>query len=218
MVRGFFYALNVMAAELNEKAQILDQAGIQRAVTRIAHEIVERNKGTNDLVLIGLRSRGVDLARRIAQELKIIDGADIPVGTLDVTLYRDDLGRVGLQPVVRKTEISFAINEKRVVLVDDVLYTGRTIRAALDSLIDLGRPRAIQLAVLVDRGHRELPVRADYVGKNVPTSKGEQVRVELVEVDGVDRVIIRNGAGQPAAKTARATRAGSGPAGGVATT
>lgn len=193
MVRGFFYALNLMAAELNEKAQILDQAGIQRAVTRIAHEIVERNKGTNDLVLIGLRSRGVDLARRIAQELKIINGADIPVGTLDVTLYRDDLGRVGLQPVVRKTEISFSINEKRVVLVDDVLYTGRTIRAALDSLIDLGRPRLIQLAVLVDRGHRELPIRADYVGKNVPTSRQEQVQVLLTEEDGVDGVLMVKG-------------------------
>jgi len=193
MVRGFFYALNLMAAELNEKAQILDQAGIQRAVTRIAHEIVERNKGTNDLVLIGLRSRGVDLARRIAKELKIIDGADIPVGTLDVTLYRDDLGRVGVQPVVRKTEISFSINEKRVVLVDDVLYTGRTIRAALDSLIDLGRPRLIQLAVLVDRGHRELPIRADYVGKNVPTSRQEQVQVLLTEEDGVDGVLMVKG-------------------------
>jgi pyrimidine operon attenuation protein/uracil phosphoribosyltransferase len=193
MVRGFFYALNLMAAEPNEKAQILDQAGIQRAVTRIAHEIVERNKGTSDLVLIGLRSRGVDLARRIAQELKIIDGVDIPVGTLDVTLYRDDLGRVGVQPVVRKTEISFSINEKRVVLVDDVLYTGRTIRAALDSLIDLGRPRLIQLAVLVDRGHRELPIRADYVGKNVPTSRQEQVQVLLTEEDGVDGVLIVKG-------------------------
>jgi len=193
MVRGFFCALNIMAAELNEKAQILDQAGIQRAVTRIAHEIVERNKGTHDLVLIGLRSRGVDLARRLAQELKIIDGADVPVGTLDVTLYRDDLGRVGLQPVVRKTEISFSINERRVVLVDDVLYTGRTIRAALDSLIDLGRPRLIQLAVLVDRGHRELPIRADYVGKNVPTSRQEQVQVLLTEEDGVDGVLIVKG-------------------------
>ena len=190
MVRGFFYALSLMAADLNEKAQVLDQAGIQRAVTRITHEIVERNKGTDDLVLIGLRSRGVDLARRIARELKIIEGADIPVGTLDVTLYRDDLDKVGPQPVVRKTEISFSINERRVVLVDDVLYTGRTIRAALDSLIDLGRPRLIQLAVLVDRGHRELPIRADYVGKNVPTSRQEQVQVLLIEEDGVDKVVI----------------------------
>ena len=179
-----------MPAELNEKAQILDQVGIQRAVTRITHEIVERNKGTEDLVLIGLRSRGVDLARRIARELKIVNGADIPVGALDVTLYRDDLDKVGPQPVVRKTEIAFSINEKRVVLVDDVLYTGRTIRAALDSLIDLGRPRLIQLAVLVDRGHRELPIRADYVGKNVPTSHQEQVQVLLTEEDGVDKVLI----------------------------
>ena len=190
MVRGFFYAQSPMAAELNEKALILDPAGIQRAVTRIAHEIVERNNGTDGLVLIGLRSRWVDLARRIGQELKVIDGADIPVGALDVTLYRDDLGKVGPQPVVRKTEISFPINEKRVVLVDDVLYTGRTVRAALDSLIDLGRPRLIQLAVLVDRGHRELPIRADYVGKNVPTSRQERVQVLLTEEDGVDKVLI----------------------------
>ena len=130
------------------------------------------------------------LFRSIAQELKVISGTDIPVGALDVTLYRDDLGKVGPQPVVRKTEISFSINEKRVVLVDDVLYTGRTIRAALDSLIDLGRPRLIQLAVLVDRGHRELPIRPDYVGKNVPTSRQEQVQVLLTEEDGVDTVVI----------------------------
>jgi pyrimidine operon attenuation protein/uracil phosphoribosyltransferase len=193
MVRGFFYVRNLMATELNERAQILDPAGIQRAVTRIAHEIVERNNGTDGLVLIGLRSRGVDLARRIAKELKVIDGADVPVGALDVTLYRDDLDRVGPQPVVRKTEIPFSVNEKRVVLVDDVLYTGRTVRAALDSLIDLGRPRLIQLAVLVDRGHRELPIRADYVGKNVPTSRQEQVQVLLTEEDGVDKVLIVKG-------------------------
>ena len=182
-----------MATELNERAQILDPAGIQRAVTRIAHEIVERNNGTDGLVLVGLRSRGVDLARRIAKELKVINGADVPVGALDVTLYRDDLDRVGSQPVVRKTEIPFSVNEKRVVLVDDVLYTGRTVRAALDSLIDLGRPRLIQLAVLVDRGHRELPIRADYVGKNVPTSRQEQIQVLLTEEDGVDKVLIVKG-------------------------
>jgi pyrimidine operon attenuation protein/uracil phosphoribosyltransferase len=182
-----------MATELNESAQILDPAGIQRAVTRIAHEIVERNNGTDGLVLVGLRSRGVDLARRIAKELKVINGADVPVGALDVTLYRDDLDRVGPQPVVRKTEIPFSVNEKRVVLVDDVLYTGRTVRAALDSLIDLGRPRLIQLAVLVDRGHRELPIRADYVGKNVPTSRQEQIQVLLTEEDGVDKVQIVKG-------------------------
>lgn len=190
MVRGFFCLLHSMATELNEKAQILDPPAIQRAVTRIAHEIVERNSGTEHLVLIGLRSRGVDLARRIARELMLITGVETPVGALDVTLYRDDLGKVGPQPVVRKTDISFSINEKRVVLVDDVLYTGRTIRAALDGLIDLGRPRLIQLAVLVDRGHRELPIRADYVGKNVPTSREEQIQVLLTEEDGEDRVVI----------------------------
>ena len=189
-VRGFFYALNFVATELNEKAQILDPPAIQRAVTRIAHEIVEQNNGTDNLVLIGLRSRGVDLARRIAKELLLIAGAETPVGALDVTLYRDDLDKVGPQPIVRTTEIPFSINEKRVVLIDDVLYTGRTIRAALDGLIDLGRPRLIQLAVLVDRGHRELPIRADYVGKNVPTSRQEQIQVLLTEEDGEDRVVI----------------------------
>lgn len=191
-VRRFFFELGVMGTDLNEKAQILDQVGIQRAVTRIAHEIVERNKGIDGLVLIGLRSRGVDLARRIARDLNIIGGVEVPVGALDATLYRDDLGKVGPQPVVRKTEIPFSINEKRVILVDDVLYTGRTIRAALDSLIDLGRPRLIQLAVLVDRGHREVPIRADYVGKNVPTSRQEQVQVLLAEEDGVDKVVVVN--------------------------
>lgn len=175
---------------VREKAKILDEMGISRALTRIAHEILEKNKGTEDLVLVGLRSRGVDLARRISQKLKEIEGNEVPVGVLDVTLYRDDLGSAGPRPVVRKTEIPFPINGKKVVLVDDVLYTGRTIRAALDGLIDLGRPRLIQLAVLVDRGHRELPIRADYVGKNVPTSKGEQVQVSLKEEDGVDRVVI----------------------------
>lgn len=173
-----------------EKAQIMDGPAMARAITRIAHEISEKNKGTEDLVLVGLRSRGVDLARRIAQKLKEIDGVDVPVGVLDATLYRDDLGKVGPQPVLRKTEIPFSINEKKVVLVDDVLYTGRTIRAALDGLMDLGRPRLIQLAVLVDRGHRELPMRADYVGKNVPTSRHEMVQVMLTEEDGVDRVVI----------------------------
>lgn len=179
-----------MLKDSREKAQILDAAGIQRAITRIAHEIVEKNKGTKDLVLVGLRSRGVDLAKRLAQKLKEIEGVEVPVGALDVTLYRDDLGRSGIQPVVRKTEIPFSINEKKVVLVDDVLYTGRTIRSAMDGLMDFGRPCLIQLAVLVDRGHRELPIRADYVGKNVPTARAEQVQVMLKEEDGVDRVVI----------------------------
>jgi pyrimidine operon attenuation protein/uracil phosphoribosyltransferase len=168
----------------------MDATAIQRVLTRVAHEIAEKNKGTADLVLIGLRSRGVDLARRLSQRLKEIDGADVPVGALDITLYRDDLGKGGPQPAVRRTEIPFSIENKKVVLVDDVLYTGRTIRAAMDGLMDLGRPRTIQLAVLVDRGHRELPIRADYVGKNVPTAKTEQVQVMLQEEDGVDRVVI----------------------------
>ncbi|MGH7382167.1 MAG: bifunctional pyr operon transcriptional regulator/uracil phosphoribosyltransferase PyrR [Candidatus Methylomirabilales bacterium] len=173
-----------------EKAQLMDATAIQRVLTRVAHEIVEKNKGAADLVLIGLRSRGVDLARRLSQRLKEIDGVDVPVGALDITLYRDDLGKGGPQPAVRRTEIPFSIENKKVVLVDDVLYTGRTIRAAMDGLMDLGRPRTIQLAVLVDRGHRELPIRADYVGKNVPTAKTEQVQVMLQEEDGVDRVVI----------------------------
>ena len=178
------------AMQVREKAQIMDGAAIQRVLTRVAHEIVEKNKGTGDLVLIGLRSRGVDLARRLSQRLKEIDGVDVPVGALDITLYRDDLGKGGPQPAVRRTEIPFSIENKKVILVDDVLYTGRTIRAAMDGLMDLGRPRTIQLAVLVDRGHRELPIRADYVGKNVPTAKTEQVQVMLQEEDGVDRVVI----------------------------
>jgi pyrimidine operon attenuation protein/uracil phosphoribosyltransferase len=176
--------------KVSEKSQIMDATAIQRALTRVAHEIIEKNKGTADLVLIGLRSRGVDLARRLSQRLKEIDGAHVLVGALDITLYRDDLGRAGRHPTVRKTEITFSIENKKVILVDDVLYTGRTTRAAMDGLMDLGRPRAIQLAVLVDRGHRELPIRADYVGKNVPTARTEQVQVMLQEEDGVDRVVI----------------------------
>lgn len=175
---------------MREKAQILDGPGISRALTRIAHEILERNKGTGGVVLVGLRSRGIELARRLSRKIKEIEGIEIPVGALDATLYRDDLGKVGVQPVVRKTEIPFSVDGKSVVLVDDVLYTGRTIRAAMDSLMDLGRPRLIQLAVLVDRGHRELPIRADFVGKNVPTARQEQVQVLLEEEDGVDRVVI----------------------------
>jgi pyrimidine operon attenuation protein/uracil phosphoribosyltransferase len=175
---------------VREKAQILDGPGIGRALTRIAHEILERNKGTGGVVLVGLRSRGIELARRLSRKIKEIEGVEVPVGALDATLYRDDLGKVGVQPVVRKTEIPFSVDGRSVVLVDDVLYTGRTIRAAMDSLMDLGRPRLIQLAVLVDRGHRELPIRADFVGKNVPTARQEQVQVLLEEEDGVDRVVI----------------------------
>ena len=175
---------------MKEKAKILDKDAIARALTRIAHEIVEKNKGVKDLCLVGIRNRGVYLAGRLANCIKNIEGQDVPTGTLDITLYRDDLALASGQPVVRKTEIDFDINDKKLVLVDDVLYTGRTIRAALDALIDFGRPKSIQLAVLVDRGHRELPIRADFVGKNIPTSKQEVVEVRLEESDGNDEVLI----------------------------
>jgi len=175
---------------IKEKARILDEDGIRRSLTRIAHEIIERNKGIDDLVLIGIRRRGVPLAERLSERIKTIEGCDAPVGILDITLYRDDLTTLDHQPLVRSTEIPFPVSDKKVVLVDDVIYTGRTIRAALDAIIDLGRPKVIQLAVLVDRGHRELPIRADYVGKNVPTSGKESVLVRLTEVDGVDSVLI----------------------------
>ena len=171
---------------------VMDADRIGRTLTRIAHEIVERNKGVEDLALVGVRTRGVPIARRIARALREITGDDIPTGALDITLYRDDLMRnaVGPQPLVRRTEIPFSIDDRKILLVDDVLYTGRTIRAALDALIDFGRPRAIQLVVLVDRGHRELPIKADYVGKNVPTSLTEIVTVRLTETDGADEVSV----------------------------
>jgi pyrimidine operon attenuation protein / uracil phosphoribosyltransferase len=174
---------------LREKAQVLDDTALDRALTRIAHEILERNGGAKDLAFVGLRTRGVTLAHRLAAKLAAIDGATVPVGTLDITLYRDDLDMRGA-PVVRGTDIPFSIKNKTVVLVDDVLYTGRTIRAALDALIDLGRPNMIQLAILIDRGHRELPIRPDFIGKNLPTSKRESVAVRMREHDGEDRVVI----------------------------
>ncbi len=163
---------------------------VGHALRRIAHEIVERNRGVDDLVLIGIRRRGVHIADRLAQLLRDIAGQDIRTGSLDITLYRDDLMRqvIGSQPVLHRTDIPFSIDDRRVVLVDDVLFTGRTIRAALDAIIDFGRPRAIQLVVLVDRGHRELPIKADYVGKNVPTARRESVEVHLREEDGFDEV------------------------------
>lgn len=170
--------------------QIMDNKDIERAVTRIAHEIIERNKGAQDLVIVGIRARGDYLAARIAQVIEGIEEVTIPVGVIDITLYRDDLQVVLEQPVVHKTEIPFDIAGRVVILVDDVLNTGRTIRAALDQLVDFGRPRSVQLAVLVDRGHRELPIRADYVGKNVPTSRGQQVTVKVQEVDGSDEVTV----------------------------
>lgn len=175
---------------MKEKVKILDQEGINRAIMRISHEIIEKNKGTVGLCVIGIRNRGVYIAQRIAECIRKIEGKDVETGALDITLYRDDLALASGQPLVRKTEIDFDINDKNLVLVDDVLYTGRTIRAALDALIDFGRPKSIQLAVLVDRGHRELPIRADFVGKNIPTSNKESVEVRLQEADGIDEVII----------------------------
>ena len=175
----------------NGTRQVMDALAIQRALTRIAHEILERNKGTDELALVGIRSRGVYLAERIRKKIQEIEGqAAPPFGVVDITLYRDDLDR-GLQnPVVQGTDIPFPVGGKRILLVDDVLFTGRTVRAAMDALVDFGRPQSIQLAVLVDRGHRELPIRADYVGKNLPTSRREQVDVRLAEADGVDEVVI----------------------------
>ncbi len=179
-----------MRGPVKQKALILDQEGIRRSLTRIAHEIIEYNKGVNNLVLIGIRNRGVPLAKELAQRIMQIEGKEVPVGILDITLYRDDLSTLSPHPLVRKTEVHFSIEGKAIILVDDVMYTGRTIRAALDALMDLGRPKSIQLAVLVDRGHRELPIRADYVGKNVPTSKKEGVAVLLQEIDGEEKVVI----------------------------
>ena len=175
---------------MKEKANVLDAQAISRSLTRIAHEILERNRSTDNLAIVGIRSRGAYLAQRLAECVKKIDGEEVPVGALDITLYRDDLSLLGAQPVVRKTEIGFDVTDKNIILVDDVLYTGRTIRAALSELIDFGRPKTIQLAVLVDRGHRELPIRADYVGKNIPTAQDETIEVRLDEVDGKDEVVI----------------------------
>ena len=175
---------------MKEKAKLLDKDAVARAIMRIAHEILEKNKGTRELCLIGIRNRGAYLAKRLAYCIEKIDQEEIPVGILDITLYRDDLTLIAAQPVVHKTEIDFDISDKNVFLVDDVLYTGRTVRAALDALIDFGRPKSIQLAVLIDRGHRELPIRADYAGKNIPTAQNETVEVRLEEVDGKDEVAI----------------------------
>jgi pyrimidine operon attenuation protein/uracil phosphoribosyltransferase len=172
---------------------VMDADRMGRTLTRIAHEILERNRGIEELAFVGIRRRGVPIARRLAQTIREINGHQIPTGALDITLYRDDLMRhaVGPQPVVRRTEIPFSIDDRRILLVDDVLYTGRTIRAALDALIDFGRPKSIQLVVLVDRGHRELPIKADYVGKNLPTSLSQSVHVHITEIDGSDEVEIQ---------------------------
>ncbi|GHH96490.1 bifunctional pyr operon transcriptional regulator/uracil phosphoribosyltransferase PyrR [Neobacillus kokaensis] len=175
---------------MSQKAIVLDEQAIGRAMTRIAHQIIEKNKGISDCVLVGIRTRGIYLAKRLAAKIEQIEGNQIRVGELDITLYRDDLTKKTEtnEPLVKGSDIPFEIDNKKVILVDDVLYTGRTVRAGLDALMDIGRPSAIQLAVLVDRGHRELPIRADYVGKNIPTSSSEKIVVELKEVDQEDQV------------------------------
>ena len=173
-----------------QKAQIMDEKAIGRAITRISHEIIEKNKGIENVVLIGIKTRGVPVATRIANKIESIEGQRVDAGEMDITLYRDDLSKKQIDPVVNSTKIDFDITDKTVILVDDVLYTGRTVRSALDALMDIGRPKAIQLAVLVDRGHRELPIRADYVGKNVPTSRNEIISVKLMECDKEDSVSI----------------------------
>jgi pyrimidine operon attenuation protein/uracil phosphoribosyltransferase len=170
---------------------ILNGADLQRALARIAHEIIERNHGIDNLVLLGIRSRGAPLARRLRAKLQELEGTLVPLGELDITLYRDDLARRKLQPRIGPSDVPVALTDRRVVLVDDVIYTGRSVRAALDAIMDYGRPSNVQLAVLVDRGHRELPIRADYVGKNVPTALDEDVQVRLDETDGTDEVVIR---------------------------
>ncbi|MDN5352328.1 MAG: pyrimidine operon attenuation protein / uracil phosphoribosyltransferase [Clostridiales bacterium] len=172
------------------KAKLLDEKAIDRSLTRLAHEILEKNKGTEALVLIGIKSRGVPLAKRISNKIKEIEGVSIPIGALDITMYRDDLSKVSQSPDVKGLEVDFPLDGKTVILVDDVIYTGRTVRAAMDAVMDYGRPSAIQLAVLVDRGHRELPIRPDYVGKNVPTSSKEVVKVKLEEWDDMNEVSI----------------------------
>ncbi|HYF79122.1 MAG TPA: bifunctional pyr operon transcriptional regulator/uracil phosphoribosyltransferase PyrR [Symbiobacteriaceae bacterium] len=172
------------------KAMLMDANQMNRALSRIAHEIIEKNKGTEGVALVGIRRRGIPLAERLAAKLKEFEGKEVPVGTLDITLYRDDLTELSAVPQVHRSEVKFKLPGTVVILVDDVLYTGRTVRAALDALLDIGRPASIQLAVLIDRGHRELPIRADYVGKNVPTSHREVVEVHVSEIDGDDSVAV----------------------------
>ncbi|MCL6471617.1 MAG: bifunctional pyr operon transcriptional regulator/uracil phosphoribosyltransferase PyrR [Firmicutes bacterium] len=172
-----------------EKALVMDGEAMGRAITRIAHEILEKNRGAENLVIVGIRNRGIFFAQRLADKIKEIEGVDLPVGALDVTFYRDDVTTYS-NPKIYKTEIPFDVTGKTIILVDDVLYTGRTIRASMDAIMDYGRPAAVQLAVMIDRGHRELPIRADYVGKNIPTSRKERVQVKVTEVDGQDQVTI----------------------------
>jgi len=169
---------------------IMTAEDIRRTIARISHEIIERNKSMPDVVLVGMRTRGVPLAKRLAANIKTFEGVEVPVGSLDISLYRDDLDDLDFKPLINASQIPTDIRGKSVILVDDVLYTGRSVRAALDAIMDHGRPRTIQLAVLVDRGHRELPIRADYIGKNIPSARTEQIKVELTETDGLDQVAI----------------------------
>jgi pyrimidine operon attenuation protein/uracil phosphoribosyltransferase len=178
---------------MEQKKVVMDAEGIDRSLTRIAYEILEKNKGTEELCLVGIRTGGVYLAERLKKKISVMEGVDIPSGILDITLYRDDLRLSDRKPMLEKTDIPFSLDNKKVVLVDDVLFTGRTIRAAMDALIDFGRPKFIQLAVLIDRGHRELPIRADFVGKNLPSSLWESVVVKLTEKNGIDEVVIQEG-------------------------
>jgi pyrimidine operon attenuation protein/uracil phosphoribosyltransferase len=180
--------------KMTQKAIVLDDQAIRRALTRISHQIIEKNKGIEECVLVGIRTRGIYIARRLAERIEEIEGRSIAVGELDITLYRDDLTKktVDQEPLVKGSNITADITDKIIILVDDVLYTGRTVRAGMDALMDLGRPSSIQLAVLVDRGHRELPIRADYVGKNIPTSSSEKIVVELTEIDKNDQVSIHD--------------------------
>ncbi len=175
---------------MNIKSKIIDKEGFNRIITRISHEILEHNKGSENLVLIGMRTRGEFLAKRIREKIKEIDGVELPFGVLDVTLYRDDFRTRMKQPQVSVSDMTFDINEKDIILIDDVLYTGRTARSALNALMDLGRPKSIQLSILIDRGHRELPIRADYVGKNIPTSLDEEIKVKMEEFDGEDAIYL----------------------------
>jgi pyrimidine operon attenuation protein/uracil phosphoribosyltransferase len=172
------------------KAEIMDQSSIDRAIVRISHEIIEKNKGVKEIALIGIQRRGVPLAQRIAKKIYEIEGMHVPVGILDITFYRDDLSMLAEHPLVNGTQIDFPVNDKKIILIDDVLFTGRTVRAAIGAVMDIGRPKAIQLAILIDRGHRELPIRADYIGKNVPTAKSEVIHVKLEEIDNENLVII----------------------------
>ncbi len=176
--------------EIRVKKELADEAGVLRTITRLAHEIIERNRGTEQLAIVGIRTRGAFVAERIHRKINEIEGADIPLGILDATLYRDDFRIAFKQPKVQITDIPFDIDDMNLILVDDVLFTGRTARAALDALMDFGRPKRIQLAVLVDRGHRELPIKADFVGKNIPTSMGEEVRVKMKEIDERDAILL----------------------------